>query len=67
MALPRPKPQKKTNVANPKDSNAKAERAVKEQHRGHFSGEGKSASDGTHKKYATTGSGSRKKTGFKKA
>jgi hypothetical protein len=34
MALPRPKPQKKTNVRNPKDSNGKAGKLVKAQHKG---------------------------------
>lgn len=67
MSLPKPKPQKKANVANPKDSNGRAERPIKEQYRGRLSKNSHdTAGSKTHDKYGTTGKGPRKKVGFKK-
>lgn len=64
MSLPKPKKSKKPNVANPKDSNGKAERPVKEQYRGRVSKD--AAKESVHSKFGTTGKGPRKKVGFKK-
>lgn len=64
MPLPRAKKSKKANVSNPKDSNGKAERPVKEQYRGRVSKD--AAKEAVHSKFGTTGKGPRKKVGFKK-
>jgi hypothetical protein len=67
MALPQPKKQKKTNVANTKDSNGRAERPVKEQYRGRVSkGDNDTASTKVHNKFGTTGRGPKKTPKFKK-
>ena len=66
MALPRPKKQHKTNVSNPKDSNGKAEKTVKAQHKGNIKkSPTDTAGEKVHSRYSTTGKGPRKKVGFK--
>ncbi|CAB4137903.1 hypothetical protein UFOVP325_135 [uncultured Caudovirales phage] len=67
MALPRPKRQKKANVANSKDSNGKAEKTVKAQHKGNIKkNPTDTAGEKVHSRYSTTSKGPRKKVGFKK-
>jgi hypothetical protein len=67
MALPRPKMQKKTNVSNTKDSNGKAEKPVKAQHKGNLSkNKHDTATKNVHSRYNTTGTGPKKTPKFKK-
>jgi hypothetical protein len=67
MALPRPKGQKKANVANSKDSNGKGEKTVKAQHKGNIKkNPTDTAGEKVHSRLSTTGKGPRKKVGFKK-
>lgn len=66
MALPRPKGPKKTNVANPKDSNGKGEKTVKAQHKGNVKkNPTDTAGEKVHSRYSTTGKGPKKTTKFK--
>jgi hypothetical protein len=67
MALPRPKGPKKANVANSKDSNGKAEKVVKAQHKGNVKkNPTDTAGEKVHSRYSTTGKGPKKKPRFKK-
>jgi hypothetical protein len=67
MPLPRPKRQSKTNVANTKDSNGKAEKPVKAQHKGNIKKNlTDTAGEKTHSRYSTMGKGPRKTPKFKK-
>ena len=67
MSLPKPKPQKKANVSNPKDSNGKAEKVVKAQHKGNISkNKHDTATKNVHSKFNTLGNGPRKTPKFKK-
>ena len=67
MSLPKAKPQKKANVANPKDSNGKAEKVVKAQHKGNVSkSKHDTAGAQVHSRYSTTGKGPKKTPKFKK-
>ena len=68
MALPKPKLQKKANVSNPKDSNAKGEKVVKAQHKGNIKKNPTDvAGEKTHSRYSTTGKGPKKTPKFKKS
>ena len=58
MALPRPKPQKKANVSNTKDSNGKAGKLVKAQHKGAVGND--SASRKVHETHNAMGKGPKK-------
>jgi hypothetical protein len=67
MALPKPKLQKKTNVANTKDSNGKAEKPVKAQHKGNIKKNPTDvAGEKVHSRLSTMGKGPRKTPKFKK-
>jgi hypothetical protein len=67
MSLPKAKPQKKANVANTKDSNGKAEKVVKAQHRGNIKkGAHDVAGEKTHSRYSTLSKGPKKTPKFKK-
>jgi hypothetical protein len=67
MALPRPKRSKKANVANTKDSNGKAEKTVKAQHKGNIKKNPTDvAGEKVHSRYSTTGKGPKKTPKFKK-
>ena len=67
MPLPRPKKQHKSNVSNPKDSNGKAEKVVKAQHKGNIKkNPTDTAGEKVHSRLSTTGKGPRKTPKFKK-
>ena len=67
MALPRPKKAHKANVANPKDSNGKAEKTVKAQHKGNIKkNPTDTAGEKVHSRLNTMGKGPKKTPKFKK-
>jgi len=67
MGLPKPKPQRSTNVPNTKDSNGKSDKVVKAQHKGNVKKNPNDvAGEKVHRRLSTTSKGPRKTPKFKK-